>query len=136
MKKSILLIADLLSPEVFADCHHHYERYEKKLKEAQDAAKPVAVATGAASFFGPIATLVVSAVGAGTLAAMQADADRQLKKYNECIDEIKEEKKRVEEENRRKAAEAAEATRKREEAEKQRKKEELEKATAQMADEL
>ncbi|MBP6218911.1 MAG: hypothetical protein KA436_10020 [Oligoflexales bacterium] len=126
MKQFLLLIL-LFSPPSFAnDCQGHYNEYEKKLGEMEDAAKATAVAEGAASFFGPIATITATAIGAGVVLALQKEADKHLARYKDCQRNREEENQRTIEENRQKYLQEQEEKKNKEEQEKNRLKQERE----------
>ncbi|MBP6219367.1 MAG: hypothetical protein KA436_12345 [Oligoflexales bacterium] len=116
MKQLLLLLLFLSFPSFADNCHQHYERHQAWKMKAEEASKPAAVAMGAASFFGPIATYVVMSVGAGAIAAMDQEAEKHKRRYDDCLRNREEEVRAVALANAKKAREERE---KREEEERQ-----------------
>lgn len=109
------------------DCQWLWNRYQTKQKDADNAAAPAAGINAVVSAINPVAGLIVSGVTASTVAIIQEDANRTLKKYNDCMEDLKQQKQMDEESQRRQEEEWHKERQRKEEERKRREKEEMEK---------
>lgn len=129
MKKIVLVFTLFMSSlNAFANCDRHYKDYLDMRKKIENGQKLVAVSMGAVSFFtAGLGVFFTSAIGASTLALMDKEAKKHWKKYQDCLQNIKDEIERIEVDNQRRIADEARARKESDEAKRKEDKEKMEK---------
>ena len=92
--KKLLFLLFLYSNNIFA-CQEYLKDYNENKKKAREASQAAIVAAAATSFFlGPFSVFVASAVVSGTAAVFDYNAEQDLKKYERCLEDQRNEESR------------------------------------------